>query len=136
MRVVLDTNVIIAAFATRGLCAELFEVCLVDHTIVISEHILSEIQKKLIEKIHLPKSTVQNIIDYFRSIAEVFEPEHVESVCRDKDDHKIIGIALAGNARFIITGNSDLLSLKKYKSVRIINPREYWTFLKKRANKK
>lgn len=136
MRVVLDTNVIIAAFASRGLCAELFEVCLVDHTIVISEHILSEIQKKLIEKIHLPKSTFQNIIDYFRSIAEVFEPEHVESVCRDKDDHKIIGTALAGNARFIITGDSDLLSLKKYKSVRIINPREYWTFLKKRANKK
>ncbi len=133
MRAVLDTNVIIAAFASRGLCAELFEVCLVDHTIVISEHILSEIQKKLIEKIHLPKSTLQNIIDYFRSIAEVFEPEHIESVCRDKDDNKIIGTALAGSARFIITGDSDLLSLKKYKGVRIITPREYWSLLRKRG---
>ncbi len=133
MRVVLDTNVIIAAFASRGLCAELFEVCLVDHTIVISEHILSEIQKKLIEKIHLPKSTLQNIIDYFRSIAEVFEPEHIESVCRDKDDNKIIGTALAGSARFIITGDGDLLALKKYKGVRMINPREYWSLLRKRG---
>lgn len=133
MRVVLDTNFIIAAFASRGLCAELFEVCLVDHTIDISEHILSEIQKKLIEKIHLPKSTVQNIIDYFRSIAEVFEPEHVESVCRDKDDNKIIGTALAGSAKFIITGDSDLLSLKKYKGVRMINPRKYWSLLRKRG---
>jgi len=133
MRVVLDTNIIIAAFASRGLCAELFEVCLVDHTIVISKHILSEIQKKLIEKIHLPKSTFQNIIDYFRSIAEVFEPENVESVCRDKDDNKIIGTALAGSARFIITGDGDLLALKKYKGVRMINPREYWSLLRKRG---
>ncbi|MDH5203347.1 MAG: putative toxin-antitoxin system toxin component, PIN family [Nitrospirota bacterium] len=133
MKAVLDTNVIIAAFASRGLCAELFEVCLVDHTIVISEHILSEIQKKLIEKIHLPQSTDQNIIDYLRSIAEIFEPEHVESVCRDKDDNKIIGTALAGSARFIITGDGDLLSLKKYKGVRIINPREYWSLLRKRG---
>jgi len=133
MRVVLDTNIIIAAFASRGLCAELFEVCLVDHTIVISKHILSEIQKKLIEKIHLPKSTFQNIINYFRSIAEVFEPENVESVCRDKDDNKIIGTALAGSARFIITGDGDLLALKKYKGVRMINPREYWSLLRKRG---
>lgn len=133
MRAVLDTNIIIAAFASRGLCAELFEVCLVDHTIVISEHILSEIQEKLIKKIHLPQSTVQNIIDYFRSIAELFEPEHVESVCRDKDDNKIIGTALAGSARFIITGDGNLLALKKYKRVRIITPREYWSLLRKRG---
>lgn len=133
MRAVLDTNVIIAAFASRGLCAELFEVCLIDHTIVISEHILSEVQKKLIEKIHLPQSTVQNIIDYLRNIAEIFKPENIESVCRDKDDNKIIGTALAGSAKFIITGDSDLLSLKKYKGVRIITPREYWSLLRKRG---
>lgn len=136
MRVVLDTNVIIAALASRGLCAEIFEVCLAGHTIVISEHILSEVQEKLIKKIHLPQSIVQNIIDYLGNTAEVFEPEQVESVCRDKDDNKIISTALIGNARFIITGDNDLLSLKKYKAVKIITPREYWIFLKKRANKK
>jgi len=136
MRVVLDTNVIIAAFASRGLCAEIFEVCLAGHTIVISEHILSEIQEKLIKKIHLPQNTVQNIIDYLRNTSEVFEPEQVESVCRDKDDNKIIGTALRGNAKFIITGDSDLLALKKYEAIKIITPREYWVSLKKRTNKK
>ena len=54
MRVVLDTNVIIAAFATRGLSADVFELCLSDHTVIISEHILSEAHEKLIDKIAYP----------------------------------------------------------------------------------
>ncbi|MCI2426382.1 PIN domain-containing protein [Candidatus Acetothermia bacterium] len=62
MRVVLDTNVIVAAFAARGLCAEVFEVCLTDHGIVLSEHILSEVAEKLIDKICLPPNIVQEII--------------------------------------------------------------------------
>lgn len=135
MRIVLDTNVIIAAFASRGLCAEIFEVCLAGHTIVISAHIFSEIHEKLIEKIHLPQSIVQNIIDYLRNTSEAFEPDQVESVCSDKDDNKIIGTALSGNARFIITGDSDLLALKKYKAIKIITTREYWKLLKTRATK-
>lgn len=134
MRVVLDTNVIIAAFATRGLCAEIFEVCLAENVVIISEHILTEVQKKLVEKIHLPKDTVQNIAKYLWDTAELFEPEKVDkSVCRDKDDIKVIGTALSGNAEFIITGDDDLLILKEYKGVKMITPRQYWDFLRQRG---
>lgn len=133
MRVVLDTNVIIAAFAARGLCAEIFEVCLAEDAVIISEHILTEVQKKMVEKIHLPKDTVRSIIKYLRDKAELFEPEKVDkSVCRDKDDIKIIGTALSGNAEFIITGDDDLLTLKEHEGVKIITPREYWDFLRQR----
>lgn len=133
MRVVLDTNVIIAAFAARGLCAEIFEVCLAEDTIIISEHILSEVRENLIKKIHLKKDIVQNIIEYLRDTAELFEPQQIDkSACRDKDDLKIIGAALNGNADFIVTGDNDLLALKEYKGIKIITPREYWGFL---ANK-
>ncbi|MBI3755416.1 MAG: putative toxin-antitoxin system toxin component, PIN family [Deltaproteobacteria bacterium] len=133
MRVVLDTNVIIAAFAARGLCAEIFEVCLAEDAVIISEHILTEVQEKLVEKIHLPKDTVQSIIKYLRDTAELFEPEKVDkSACRDKDDIKIIGTALSGNAEFIITGDDDLLTLKEHEGVKIITPRQYWDFLRQR----
>lgn len=131
MRVVLDTNVIIAAFAARGLCAEVFEICLSDHTVIISEHILSETHEKLIKKVLLPDKTAQSIVDYLRDTAEVVEPEPVdESACRDKDDTQIIGAALNGKAKFIISGDDDLLVLKSYKSVRIITPREFWGVLR------
>ena len=132
MRVVLDTNVIIAAFAARGLCSEVFEVCLTNHTIVTSEHILLEVEKGLVKKIHLPGNITASIIDYLRDIAEIFEPQHIEdSACRDIDDSKIIGTAVSGNARLIITGDDDLLTLKKFMKIDIVTPREFWNRLKK-----
>lgn len=131
MRVVLDTNVIVAALAARGLCSEIFEICLTDHTIVTSEHILSEIKEKLVDKIRLPQRITQDIVNYLRNQAEVVVPEELnESICRDKDDLGIIGTALSGNARFIITGDEDLLILKKYKDIEMVTPREFWERLR------
>lgn len=130
MRVVLDTNVIIAAFATKGLCSDIFEVCLLDHSIIISEYILSEVKEKLIDKIHLMQSSANDIVNYLRNQAEVVIPEELhESVCRDKDDINIIATALSGDAIHIITGDEDLLSLKKYKDIEILTPREFWSKL-------
>ena len=80
MKVVLDTNVIVAAFAARGLCAEILEVCLENHSIVISEHIVSEVEKNLVKKIRLPKKIARSIADYLRDVPEIVKPEPVISV--------------------------------------------------------
>lgn len=131
MRVVLDTNVIIAAFAARGLCAEVFSVCIEGHDIVLSEAILLESQEKLSSKVGLPKAVLRDIIAYLRDTSEIVKPGPVEAeACRDKDDLVIIGTALSGKAEVIITGDEDLLSLKKCNYVEIINPREFWRRLK------
>jgi putative PIN family toxin of toxin-antitoxin system len=130
MRVVMDTNVIVAAFATKGLCSDIFEICILDHSVIISEYILSEVKEKLIDKIHLTQSSANDIVSYLRDQAEMVKPEELhESVCRDKDDINIIGTALSGDARFIITGDEDLLDLKKYKNIEILTPREFWSRL-------
>jgi len=131
MRVVLDTNVIVAAFAARGLCAEVFEVCVSGHSIVLSEHILSETQDKLIKKVKLPKKAALAIIDYLRGIAEIVIPVLLDkSICRDKGDVIIIGTAISGLANFIITGDEDLLILKTYKDVKIVTPRQFWSSIR------
>jgi putative PIN family toxin of toxin-antitoxin system len=131
MRVVLDTTVIVAAFAARGLCAEVFEVCVSGHSIVLSEHILSETQDKLIKKVKLTKKAALAIIDYLRGIAEIVTPVRLDkSICRDKDDVIIIGTAISGLANFIITGDEDLLILKTYKDVKIVTPRQFWSSLR------
>lgn len=130
MRIVLDTNVIVAAFATRGICSEVFEVCLSEHTIIVSEHILSEVKEKLQSKIKLPKDITHDIIGYLKESAEICEPRHVPlGICRDKDDLKIIGTALSGNADFIITGDDDLLTIRKYAKTKIVSPRKFWDYL-------
>lgn len=134
MRVVLDTNVIIAAFATRGLCAEVFEICLLNHTIIMSEEILQEVSDKLQEKIHLPAPIIKGIINYLKETAEIVKPLSINrAICRDINDLMIIGTALKGKARFIITGDEDLLSLKSYEGINIITPREFWRILKENS---
>lgn len=131
MRIVLDSNVIIAAFASRGLCSEVFEVCLSGHNIVISEHILSEVKTNLIKKIRLPESIVKDIVGYLRDETEKVKPlELDESLCRDENDNIIIGTALSGDAECIVTGDEDLLILKTYRGIDIVTPREFWSRLK------
>jgi putative PIN family toxin of toxin-antitoxin system len=131
MRVVLDTNVIIAAFASRGLCADIFEVCLENHDLIVSNFILSEVVKNLNNKLQLPKSISHEINDYLRDISSIVEPEKVDkSICRDKNDVMIIGTALSGEAQCIITGDNDLLILRKYSGISIVTPREFWQRLK------
>lgn len=45
-----------------------------------------------------------------------------EKVCRDPADNRVLEAAIAGNCEFIITGDKDLLILKKYQTVRILTP--------------
>ena len=131
MKVVLDTNVIIAAFATRGLCAELFEVCLTKCEIILSEYILSEVAQKLVTKIHLPQPIVQEILQFLREHTQIVKPEIIEtSILKDKKDFPIIGTAIRGNAQFLITGDKELLSLRKYRNMEILSLREFWKRLK------
>ncbi len=127
----LDTNVIVAAFAARGLCAEVFEVCITGHTLVTSEYILSEVDKNLLKKIKLPRPTVREVIDYLRDTAEIVEPDPISrAMCRDKHDLPVIGTATKGKASVIVTGDTDLLSLKSCLGIDILTPREFWDRLR------
>ena len=48
-------------------------------------------------------------------------------VCRDPDDDNILAAAESGKCDCIITGDKDLLVLKAYKGIDILNPREFIT---------
>ncbi len=61
MKVFFDTNVLIAAFATRGLCADLFAHVLLEHDLVVGEVVLTELRTKLRTKFKVPKKTIDEI---------------------------------------------------------------------------
>ncbi len=131
MKVLLDTNVIIAAFAARGLSADVLELCLSGHTVITSEHIFSEVREKLTGKISLPASIADDIIAYLREYSILAVPLPVTDMeCRDKEDLPILGAADAGHADYLITGDKDLLVLQQYKNIRIITPRQLWELLR------
>ena len=127
MKVVLDSNVIVAAFAARGLCGALFELCLDRHTIILSDFILAEVRRAFVQKLKMLQHSISKIESYLREICVLSSFDKItKNICRDKDDNNVIALAVSANADFIITGDKDLLVLKKYQSVRIVSPREFW----------
>ncbi len=126
MKIVLDANVIIAAFAARGLCEAIMEVCLSEHQIVLSDDLLDEILRNLRLKIKIPTIIVDNIGELLREHSNISNPVPLASdVCRDPDDIKILGLAIASNADYIVTGDKDLLVIKSFQGIPILNPRSF-----------
>ena len=126
MRIVCDTNVLIAALIARGVCHELIESCFVNHTVVVSDFILSELKEKLVEKFTYSLETAEAAAALFRSRMEVVTPDSLSTpISRDPDDDNILAAALAGNWECIITGDKDLLVLKQFGDIKILSPRDF-----------
>jgi len=49
----------------------------------------------------------------------------VQSVCRDPGDDAILACALEARADYLVTGEVDLLELKNFEGIRIVNPRDF-----------
>ena len=135
MKVVLDTNVLIAAFAARGLCHSIFELCIDQHEIVLSGQILTEVDANLERKIHLPTAVIQDLVQFLRDntfVENVQQPACI--ICRDRSDDWILALAEQTNADYIVTGDQDLLILEKYGTIPIIQPRRLWEILNTKNN--
>lgn len=130
MRVFLDTNIIVSAFATRGLCADLFREILAAHTLVTSEYILSETQDVLARGFKVPEETVIEIIALLRRQEMVITPATLPQLSiRDRDDLPVVAAAIEAKADYLVSGDKDILSLIPLNDIKIATPREFWTVI-------
>ena len=126
MRIVFDTNVLIAAFVSRGLCHTLFEHCSIKHDIVTSDFILNEFREKLVTRFKQSAETANEARVLLRSQLIRVSPVGLPvPVSRDPDDDMVIATAIAGACEFIVTGDKDLLVLELYGQIRILSPRDF-----------
>jgi uncharacterized protein len=131
MRVVLDANVLVAAFATRGLCHALFELCVDQHEIVLSSEILKEVAGALQKKMKVPLAVVQDTTDFLVNHASIQKPKRLSKrVSRDPSDDHVLALAEQSKADYVITGDDDLLVLKRHSGIPIVLPRQFWEILK------
>lgn len=129
MKVVLDTNVLIAALIARGVCADLLEHCALSHTIVASDFIFRELRGHLVGKFKCTDQEAEEAIALVESQAQVVTPKALDQpVCRDADDDQILGTAIAAQAECIITGDHDLLVLQSYEGIEIVSPGDFADF--------
>ena len=127
MRIVFDANVLVAAFAARGLCADLFEACLSSHECVAAARILVETEEALRRKVRLPAPRAAAIRRFLEEHLRVVDPVAVKAdACRDPDDLPVLGAALAVGADCIVSGDKDLLELGSFRGIPIVGPRALW----------
>ena len=87
MKVFLDTNVLVSAFATRGLCADVMRVILTEHELLIGEVVLTELQRILSKKFQMPEKAVVNTLNFLKQQPIIPKPEKVtDAGIDDKDD--------------------------------------------------
>ena len=131
MRIFLDTNVLVSAFASRGLCAEVFELVLLDHDLIVGRNVLRELEKALREKIKLPVVRSAEIVDFVSDEAtQVVDHAKPANVRVDPADAIVLGEALAGQADLFVTGDAALLRVAAIGALEIVSPRRFWEVLR------
>ena len=127
MRLLLDTNVLVAALVARGTCSDLLEHCVRQHVVISSRPLLDELRAVLTRKFRQSATDVRATIRLFEETLTLVAPDALEPpVCRDRDDDVVLGTALAGACVGVVTGDQDLLILDPFQGIRILTPSAFW----------
>ena len=128
MRAVFDTNVLVAAFVTEGICSKiLIRGRKKQFHLIVCPVILQEFERVLIKKFSATRNEARSALQMVSEATHsVVRPSQlVQSICRDPDDDAILACALEARADYLVTGDKDLLELKVFKGVRIVPPRDF-----------
>jgi len=127
-RIVLDTNIFIY-FLISGSFNKLEKLLKLNKVkLLFSEELLEEFLKVISRpkfKKYFSDKDVTNLLNHIHEYADLIEVHSQVTVCRDKKDNFLLSLCYDGKADFLITGDEDLLVLKKYKRTSIVKIAEY-----------
>lgn len=129
MRVVLDSNVVMAGFLWPGICTQFFELA---NTGIIEPFTSRELLDEIRDVLHRPQHakqvlrtqfTANELVSHYQHLARCIPTQKLtQEICRDADDDAVLACALAAKATMIITGDKDLLVLHPWRNIHILNP--------------
>jgi uncharacterized protein len=132
VRVCLDTNVLVAAVASRGLAADVVRLVLAEHDLLVPAVVLTELERVLATKLKLPKARIAEYLAFLREHEVIAKPARLLDVeVRDRADAWVLASALAAQADVLVTGDQDLLVLGNRAPVPVLDPRGFWTLARK-----
>ena len=131
IRAVLDANVLTAMFpATTGTLLDLrrrWEAGL--FVIVYSDYIVSEVERawsKPYWTSRYPRHASAEALALLSDLAERIQLHiKVTGVAAHRQDDLVLSAAVSAAAALLITGDHQLLELRRYAGVRLINPRQF-----------
>ena len=136
VRAVIDTNVIVSALirpqGTAGVLWRRFGEGA--FTAVFSPELIDEIaavlgHSKIRAKYRTVPKDLVDIAALFALRGDLVTCEERIRICRDPDDDFLLETAVSGNADYLVSGDEDLLALKKLRRTRIVRPAAFLTIL-------
>ena len=127
-RAVFDTNVLVSAALSRGKLYTVLEFAeRSDIDSVVSPDIVDELEDILSrERLPFESEQIDEVVGKILSMSELVTPEmDIDALEDDPDDDKILECAVAGNADYIVSGDSHLLDIEEYRGVEIVSPDEF-----------
>lgn len=128
MKIVLDTNVLVSGIFFAGPPFEILRAWRDGKVnLVISIEILEEYRRVVAELAQeFSGVDVSRILGLLTVGAEIVDaPPLPQPVCSDPADDKFLACAAAGSAKYIVTGDKQLLKLLRYGKSEIVNPRSF-----------
>lgn len=134
MKVLLDSNVLVSAFATRGLCSDVLRVVLAEHELITAPIIIEEVTRALGRKFRVPGDVLDATRDFLRGYSTTVTPARRSSAkVRDPDDAVVLATAIAADVDVLVTGDRDLLDVQdRVREVRIMDPRGFQALVTRR----
>ena len=128
MRAVADTNILVSAAIAKGNQYLLLEKAKLGRfRLVISPQIIAELKGVISRpKFGFSNEQVESVVKQILSISElVMTTSKVDGVKNDPPDNRILEAAIDGKASYIVSGDKDLLRLKKFKGVKILTASKF-----------
>jgi putative PIN family toxin of toxin-antitoxin system len=125
VRVVCDTNVLVAGLVADGLCRDIVKRRLLLVDLFTSAALLEELDLTLRSKFRIDAAELPLLRAYRERAGVVTPAKLTRAVCRNPDDDVVLETAKAASADCILTGDQDLLGLERFEDIAIVSPRAF-----------
>lgn len=129
MKVIVDTNVLISGIFWGGIPFKILKLWQEDKfSILASESILKE-YLEVINRLDKGGIVEKLFKDWVLENIEIIKNKNNIHYSRDIKDDKFVQAGLSGGAKYLITGDKDLLVLEKVGGLTILKPAEFYKFI-------
>lgn len=122
MKVVFDTNVFVSAFIVSGSRGEQALLLAYRRKVALytSVPILTETARVLREKFAQSEQDITAALKMIGRSATIVQPVRKITILEDAPDNRILECAVTGEVDLLVTGDDDLLKLKKFEEIPIV----------------
>ena len=125
-RVVIDTNIIVSSIVYGGMPKRVVSLVIDEMAEGVTSPVLqAELIDVLSKKFSFSKEKLAQAGALLNESFTTVQPTRTISILEDDDDNRVLEAAIAGMCDAIITGDQDLLRLKKYKGITIMTAKQF-----------